>query len=137
MFSVFRACVSFGPRNRSIGAAAKSQVCFHGKWWESGSVITNLSRGFNVHSALSMSTTSTRHGYTSNSINLTICLGVHVFNSVVFIIFFYRSSQTARTQSKGSRGFMAGHFQIPLCIASKTVWSTTLHKCLQEQPASR
>uniref|UniRef100_A0A8C3ATC1 Heat shock protein 4b n=1 Tax=Cyclopterus lumpus TaxID=8103 RepID=A0A8C3ATC1_CYCLU len=26
MFSVFRACVSFGPRNRSIGAAAKSQV---------------------------------------------------------------------------------------------------------------
>ena len=25
---VCRACVSFGPRNRSIGAAAKSQVCF-------------------------------------------------------------------------------------------------------------
>lgn len=30
VFSVFRACVSFGPRNRSIGAAAKSQVCFYG-----------------------------------------------------------------------------------------------------------
>lgn len=27
LFSGFRACVSFGARNRSIGAAAKSQVC--------------------------------------------------------------------------------------------------------------
>uniref|UniRef100_A0A665WEG3 Heat shock 70 kDa protein 4-like n=1 Tax=Echeneis naucrates TaxID=173247 RepID=A0A665WEG3_ECHNA len=26
VFSIYRACVSFGPRNRSIGAAAKSQV---------------------------------------------------------------------------------------------------------------
>lgn len=36
MFSVFRACVSFGPRNRSIGAAAKSQVCFHEKLKDAG-----------------------------------------------------------------------------------------------------
>lgn len=30
--SSYRACVSFGPRNRSIGAAAKSQVCINQKW---------------------------------------------------------------------------------------------------------
>lgn len=52
-------------------------------------------------------------------------------------VFFHRSSQTARTQSKGSRGFMAGRFQIPMCSASKTAWSMILHKCHQEQLVSR
>lgn len=69
--------------------------------------------------------------------NALFFLGVLLFNWSMIFFFFHRLSQTAKTQSKVLRGFMAGRSQIPMCSASKTVWFTTLYRCPQEQPASR
>lgn len=111
--SVYRACVSFGPRNRSIGAAAKSQVCF----CVNECVLCRCTY-FNVHIA-------------------NVLMYMSVIRWYFFLPVLNRWSQTARTQSKGSRGFMGGHSQTLMCIVSNPVWFMILHKCPQEQPASR
>lgn len=50
---------------------------------------------------------------------------------------FSRLSQTAKTQCKVSRGFTAGHSQIPMCSASKILRFMTLYRCPLERLASR
>lgn len=128
-FSIFRACVSFGPRNRSIGAAAKSQVWFFLKWWTDKLKERMLLLFF-----------IPQYSYRTKQLwQYTLAYACVSPNQspYQFLLPSNRLSQTPKTQSKVSRGFMAGPFQIPSCNASKTTWCTTLYKCPQEQRASR
>lgn len=64
-------------------------------------------------------------------------LALKLAYNLIRFLYLNRLSQTVKTQSKDSRGFMEGPLQTLLCNVSKTVWSMTLHKCLLGQLVSR
>lgn len=83
-FYLCRACVSFGPRNRSIGAAAKSQVCFLSsleatwrfilkKLWKGSfcaALRMNTGRSYSAHAA----PTQDKHSSRKFTVCLLLCL---------------------------------------------------------------